>query len=118
MNQLSVTAEPTNPTAPNGETVVEFTFRVRDDISGYNQGYFKLRDPQGIDTGFYHYQPRRDDLYPLPEELDWQEYTATVILPAGSAPGLWGGSEFTVRDRAGNFKSYDFVEIVTFDVIE
>lgn len=118
LNQLTVTAEPTNPTAPNGETVVEFTFRVLDDISGYSQGYFNLRDPQGIDTGFYHYQPRRGDLYPLPDELDWQEYTATVILPAGSAAGLWGVSEFTVRDRAGNFKSYDFVEIVTFDVME
>ena len=118
LNQLSVSAVPVNEESPNGETVVEFTFRVRDDISGYSVGYFNLRDPQGLNYGYYHYQERRGNFYPLPEELDWQEYTATVILPAGSAPGLWGVSEFTVRDRAGNFKSYDFVEIVTFDVIE
>ena len=118
LNDLSVSAVPTNPQAPNGETVVEFTFKVRDDISGYALGYFNLRDPQGINHGYYHYQERRGDFYPLPGELDWQEYTATVVLPAGSAPGLWGVSEFTVQDRAGNFKPYNFVETVTFDVIE
>ena len=85
LNDLSVSAVPTDPQAPNGETVVEFTFRVRDDISGYALGYFNLRDPQGINHGYYHYQERRGNFYPLPGELDWQEYTATVVLPAGSA---------------------------------
>ena len=99
--------------------MVEFTFRVRDDISGYALGTLICATLRGMIHGYYHYPAaRRDDFYPLPEELDWQEYTATVMLPAGSAPGLLGVSEFTVRDRAGNFKSYDFVEIVTFDVIE
>ena len=35
LNNLSITATPTNPDSPNGETIVEFTFRVKDDISGY-----------------------------------------------------------------------------------
>ena len=118
LNALSVTATPVNPSAPNGETIVEFTFRVKDDISGYSVGAFNLRDPQGNNFNYYHYQERRGNFYPLPEELEWTEYTATVILPPGSAPGIWGVSEFTVRDRAGNFKSYDFVEIVRFDVVE
>ena len=97
---------------------MEFTFRVKDDISGYSIGAFNLRDPQGNNFNYYHYQERRGNFYPLPGELEWTEYTATVILPPGSAPGIWGVSEFTVRDRAGNFKSYDFVEIVRFDVAE
>ena len=118
LNNLSVTATPTNPDAPNGETIVNFTFRVKDDISGYKLGYFTLRDPQGLTTGFYHYPPRRGDVYPGPEDFVYTEYTATVVLPPGSAPGTWGIIEHTVRDRALNFKTYNFTEIISFDVDE
>ncbi len=118
LNQLSVTAVPTNPQSPNGETVVEFTFRVRDDISGYRLGDYILRDPQGMNFGYGHQHPRFGDLYPLPGETDWQEYKSTVVLPAGSAPGTWGVAELIVEDRAGNNRRYSFVEIVTFNVIE
>jgi len=36
----------------------------------------------------------------------------------GSIPGIWGLSEMTIFDRAGNFNMYDFTEIVHFDVAE
>mgnify|MGYP001164877303 FL=1 len=118
LNVISVTAEPTNPNNPNGETKVDFTFRVKDDISGYRLGYYKFRDPQGSTYGNYHYPPARSQLFPTDYDTDWYEYTDTVILPQGSAPGLWGITELTLQDRARNFKTYDFTEIVKFDVTE
>ena len=33
LNNISINATPTNPDNPNGETIVKFTFRVKDDIS-------------------------------------------------------------------------------------
>ena len=118
LNDIGITATPTNPDNPNGETKVEFRFRVKDDISGYQIGYYTLRDPQGLTTAFYHYPARRSQLFPISEDLDWFEYTDTVTLPAGSAPGTWGVVELTLRDRAQNFKAYNFTEIISFDLSE
>ena len=116
LNIISIQAEPTNPDNPNGETKVDFTFRVKDDISGYMIGYYKFRDPQGMTFGYYHYPPARNQLFPTEYDTDWYEYTSTVILPQGSAPGQWGVTELTLQDRAYNFKSYNFTEIVIFDI--
>ena len=114
LNSLSITATPTNPDNPNGETIVEFTFKVKDDISGYKLGYYTFRDPQGLTSAYYHYPERRDEIFPSAEDLDWFEYKSTVTLPAGSAPGTWGVVELTLRDRALNFKTYNFTEIISF----
>lgn len=114
LNSLSITAAQTNPDNPNGETTVKFTFKVKDDISGYKLGYYTFRDPQGLTSGYYHYPDRRSDIFPTAEDLDWYEYTSTVVLPAGSAPGTWGVLEFTLQDRALNFKTFNFTELITF----
>jgi len=114
LNNISINATPINPDNPNGETIVKFTFRVKDDISGYKLGYYTFRDPQGLTSGYYHYPERRSEIFPTAEDLDWYEYTSTVILPAGSAPGTWGVVELTLRDRALNFKTYNFTEIISF----
>ena len=116
LNDISISAVPTNPEAPNGETIVTFKFKVKDDISGYNLGTFYLRDPQGLLYGFYQYPDRRSDLFPSSQDLDWYEYEATVVLPPGSAPGTWGVTELTLQDRALNYKTYNFTEIVSFVV--
>ena len=114
LNNISINATPTNPDNPNGETIVKFTFRVKDDISGYKLGYYTFRDPQGLTSGYYHYPERRSEIFPTAEDIDWYEYTSTVVLPAGSAPGTWGVVELTLRDRALNFKTYNFTEIISF----
>jgi hypothetical protein len=49
-------------------------------------------------------------------DTEWNEWSITSVLPVGSAPGTWGIAEMTLRDRAQNFKTYDFTEIVRFDV--
>lgn len=116
LNAIRISAEPTNPRAPNGETVVTLTFRVRDNISGFRQGSLNLRDPQGIDHQFYVYPEWYDAWFPPTGPYEWTTHTWTVILPEGSAPGTWGLAELTVSDRAGNFSQYDFTEIIHFDV--
>jgi len=118
INDIQISAEPTNPAEPNGETEVTITFKVRDNNSGYRNASLNLRDPQGID---HYYGVPSDDqwtLFPTDDPTEWNTYGRTILLPTGSAPGTWGLSEMTVVDRAGNFKGYDFTEIVHFDVEE
>jgi hypothetical protein len=109
---------PTNTEAPNGETIVTVTFRVRDNISGYRIASLNLRDPQGINHQFWAYNDDTYTLFPTDDVTEWHTYTRNIVLPVGSAPGTWGMSEMTIYDRAGNFKGYDFTEIVHFDVVE
>ncbi len=116
VNSISVTAIASNPEQPNGETILTVNFKIRDNISGYTRGGFRIRDPQGITHHYWHYSPDRDNLFPSSSDTVWRVFTATVVLPAGSAPGIWGLAEFAVRDRANNFKVYDFTEIITFEV--
>ena len=116
LNNIQITAEPTNPSAPNGETKVQITFRVRDNISGYNLASLSLRDPQGIEHNYGVYNDDTWSLFPTGETSEWQTYTRDILLPVGSPPGTWGLMEMTIYDRANNFKSYDFTEIVHFDI--
>ena len=116
LNAIQISAEPTNPSAPNGETLVTLTFRVRDNISGFVLASLNLRDPQGIDHQFYVYAPDGSDRFPSGDPSQWTIYTRTVILPEGSAPGTWGLADMTVWDRARNFRQYDFTEIIHFEV--
>ena len=120
LNNISIQAQPTRPDDPNGETLVTLNYRVRDNISGVYSAYIRLRDPQGIEhyfqmhpkDGYIHGSTR----FPSRDPSQWSDETWTVLLPVGSAPGIWGVAEISVRDRANNFKRYDFTEIVHFDV--
>ena len=55
LNRITIQAEPTNPESPNGETQVDIAFRIKDDISGYRSTNMLLRDPQGVEHFFRHY---------------------------------------------------------------
>ena len=116
VNRIFVDATPTNPEAPNGETEVTIRFWHRDNISGLRRVEMYLRDPQG---GTHHHwisPDDRDELYPSGDPKDWQIHEAVIILPPGSVPGTWGIAELWIEDRARNFETYNFVEIVHFDV--
>ena len=108
INDIQISAEPTYPDAPNGETLVTTTFRVRDNISGYKIASVELRDPQGIKHQGYHYHAGRSRLFPEGDPTHWTTYTRTVLLPPGSAPGTWGLAEMTIRDRAGQLPALRF----------
>ena len=116
LNAIEISAEPTNPDAPNGETLVTVIFRVRDNISGFVRASLHLRDPQGIDHHYGVDNPKGSNLFPSGDPTQWTSYRKTIILPPGSAPGTWGLANMTVVDRAGNFRRYDFTEIIHFDV--
>ena len=118
LNQITITAVPTKPEAPDGETKVDITFRVKDDISGYDIGSMRLRDPQGVTHHFWHYPEGRSRLYFIGDPSIYKTYYQTIILPVGSPPGTWGLAEMNLRDKARNFRRIDFTEIVRFEVAE
>ena len=129
INNISITAEPTNPTAPDGETRVEIDILARDfsDFEGHESGVylvsFTLRDPLGgihgyqtgnstmnnPDLNYHDASPQNDN--------EWRLYNFDLLLPKGSPPGQWGMASATVEDRAGNREQYSFVEYVRFDII-
>ena len=117
VNRITIEAEPTNPAAPNGETKVNITFRVKDNISGYRSTDMLLRDPQGVEHFFRHH--RNEYYYSVYFPGDptvYKTYQETIILPVGSVPGIWGLAEMTVWDKAQNKLIADFTEIVRFEV--
>jgi len=130
LNNITIVAEPTNPEAPNGETRVDITMIARDlsDYEGHESGVatvgFVLRDPLGndffYDTGNSTMNHPELDYYDFNPDLNsnWAVYHFDLVLPAGSAPGIWGMASADIRDKAGNIKRYSFVELVRFDIIE
>ena len=116
INNITIKAEPTIPDAPNGETIVDITFKVKDNISGYTLGSMRLRDPQGVTHHFYHYPEGRGLIYFNGDPTVYKEYKQNILLPVGSVPGIWGLAEMTITDKAGNTQRYDFTEIVRFEV--
>ena len=118
VNRITVEASPTHPEAPNGETQVDITFRVKDNISGYAHASIYLRDPQGNAFFFGHSDKEWDRLYFSRDPTVYETYHKTIILPVGSAPGVWGLAEMSVIDKVTNQQRYDFTEIVRFEVGE
>ena len=116
VNNITIKAEPTIPEAPNGETIVDVTFRIKDNISGYEISSIRLRDPQGVPHHFYHYPEGYGGMYFTGDPTIFKEYEQTIVLPVGSAPGTWGLAEMTVFDKAGNTLRTDFTETVRFEV--
>lgn len=116
VNRITIKAEPTVPEAPNGETIVDISFRIKDNISGYEISSMNLRDPQGIMHHFYHYPDGYGGLYFTGNPALFKEYHKRIVLPVGSIPGTWRLAEMTVFDKAGNTLRADFTEIVRFEV--
>lgn len=130
INNISVFAEPTNPTAPDGETKVNISLFARDlsDFIGKESGVylveFVLRNPVGNNFGYQTgngtmYHPELDAYNTEPKPgSEWGLYTFNFLLPRGSVPGKWGIASASVTDKAGNKRNYSFVEYVRFDVTE
>jgi hypothetical protein len=130
INNITITAEPTNPSAPNGETRVDISILARD-LSAYQDHesgvfsvQFTLRDPLGGEHGFQSgngtmNHPDWQTGNQNPENNnDWKVYNFDLTLPVGSPPGEWGMASAYVADRAGNWEQYSFVEYVRFDIIK
>ena len=115
LNRITINATPKNPEFPDGETIVDISFYVKDNISGYNSCELHLRDPNG---GIYSSGHYGGGLYFQGDPKVFRKYTETVVLPKGSIPGIWGLQEMVVMDKAWNRITHDFTEIVRFEVGE
>ena len=118
LNQITIQAEPTRPEAPNGETQVDITFKVKDNISGYSSTRLYLRDPNGVEHGFWHGDTDYSKTYFTRDPTVFHTYHRTIILPVGSIPGIWGLAELTVKDKAGNTLRANFTEFIRFEVTD
>jgi hypothetical protein len=123
LNRITINATPTNPEFPDGETIVDISFYIKDNISGYDHSGLYLRDPNGavyysIHYGGADYPEKHNHLYFQGEPNVFRKYTETVVLPKGSIPGTWGLQEMFVVDKAGNRITHDFTEIVRFEIGE
>ena len=116
LNQITIQAEPINPEAPNGETKVDISFRIKDDISGYSSTEMYLRDPNGVRHYFRHLDPDYYKVYFTRDPAVYETYHKTIILPVGSIPGTWGLAEMKVFDKAYNLLRANFTEIIRFEV--
>ena len=116
VNNIKIKAEPTRPKDPNGETLVDITFSMKDDISGYRRASLYLRDPHGVKYGFSHSRFDDDKMYFVGDPTVFETYSTRIVLPVGSVPGTWGLANMNVHDKARNTQRYDFTEIVRFEV--
>lgn len=115
VNRIRVYAQPTRPDNPDGETLVTINYYARDNKSGLGQVTYRLRDPQGIDHFEYHYHRNVYTTYFDGDPTVWEKYTINVVLPQGSAPGIWGLSQLELTDKAWNNRIYNFVETMIFE---
>jgi hypothetical protein len=118
LSDITITAEPTNPDAPNGETQVQIVYHARDDKSGLGVVNYRLIDPQGGSHFEYHYHGNFYTAFFNGDPTVFVAYTISVVLPVGSAPGIWGLESMELSDKVDNTASHNFMELMSFDVSE
>lgn len=117
VNNIKVSATPTNPVEPNGETNVKIVYYAKDNKSGLGPVSFILRDPQGIQHHFYHYHKNFHSVFFDGNPTDLTRYDINLVLPEGSVPGKWALIQMNLSDKANNSKSYQFTELVHFEIL-
>ena len=122
VNRITVDAVPANPENPDGTTFVTVEYYVKDDISGFEKGTIRIRDPLGGERSYKLWIPYTSDItkeiYFQGDPTVYQKYIAYITLPEGSFPGIWGVIGISVTDKARNTLYHDFTEITRFEVIE
>jgi len=97
INDIQIKATPTNPDAPNGETKFEMWLWIKDTsdyigrASGFRDGYFTLRDPQGLEHT-YNIDGNGStfaNIFSDSSVYGYKRYYVSLLLPAGSPPGIW-----------------------------
>ncbi len=114
---IRISATPTNPIEPNGETNVSITYYAKDDKSGLGNVSFILRDPQGIQHHFYHYHKNFHSLFFDGNPSELARYDINLVLPEGSVPGKWALIQMNLHDKANNSESYEFTELIHFEIV-
>jgi len=115
LDSISVSASPTQPEAPNGETKITIIFSVSDDKSGLGSVNYRLLDPQGGSHFNYFYHPNTHTLFFSGDPTEKKEYTINVVLPVGSPPGEWGLQSMELSDKVDNQARHSFAELLHFE---
>lgn len=116
LNRITVTAQPTHPDNPDGETLVTINVYCRDNISGLGLVQYAFRDPKGSVLGNYWFNHENYTGYFFSgDPTAWFRYEITHLLPIGSTPGIWGINSIILHDKAGNERIYNFVETLIFE---
>jgi hypothetical protein len=96
LNNLTISGAPTQPDAPNGETVVTIVYHARDDKSGVGTVSYRLLDPQGGSHFEYHYHDNFHTTFFEGDPTAWAAYevcgggacSLDVFGTCGSLPDL------------------------------
>jgi hypothetical protein len=127
LNSIDISASPTQPDSPNGETLVTIECMLQDtsDFDAYAAGLkhvtYTLRNPLGEEFTFTAWDDLGGANYyystfaPEPSN-EWKTVTIERVLPVGSAAGTWGLSHLQMMDRAHNIKNHSFVEYMHFEL--
>ena len=87
------------------------SFTLRDPlggIHGFQTGNGTMNNP---DLNMHNANPQNDN--------EWRVYNFNLVITARfSSWPEWGMASAEVRDKAGNWEKYSFVEYVRFDIIE
>lgn len=116
LNRISISATPSVPDNPDGQTSVTITYYAKDDKSGLDQVSYILMDPLGKTFHSYHYHNNFYSTFFKGNPSVYKKYVIHHILPRGSAPGIWGLKEMRLQDKGGNSIKYNFVETLHFEV--
>ncbi len=115
-NKIAIKSDPINPTSPDGRTKVHIVFYAKDDKSGIGTVYYKLRNPLGKIYFNYFYHSNFYTKFFNGDPTIEKRYDIKTTLPRGSAPGKWVLLEMVLVDKAGNIKTYNFLETVHFQL--
>ena len=64
----------------------------------------------------YHYHENFYTLFFKGRPAELTQYEIIVILPEGSTPGKWGLTHMTLSDKVNNKETYEFTEIIHFEL--
>ena len=79
---ITISAHPTNPSAPNGETEVSIIYSARDNKSGVGRVSYRLLDPQGNSFFQYHYHENFYTTFFVGDPSEWATYAIEVMCLA------------------------------------
>lgn len=112
VSSIKITAVPRRPERPDGETDVTIVYRARDDNAGLGWVTYTILKPNGQSLFDYNYHENFYTPYFVGGAPDtWKSYTIKLTLPPGSVPGTWALREMTLKDKAGNSHTVNFVEV-------
>ncbi len=89
---------PLNVDVRTATQTVTYSFRVKDDLAGFNYGFVSIYSPNNGQSQFQYFHP-----WQAVSGNEWDAtYALTFNIPMGATPGTWTAS-IQLRDAVGNW---------------